>query len=348
MCVNLCSQLRICQETSEFYLTEGEVYDWSQRDGVNHTALCDAWNSVDGFLCPYDRPFTAQKCKLCMRSMRLYIDAMYWSLTTMTTIGYGDRGPQTEYEIVFVMFAEVFGLAFFALLLTQINKVADVMGESSEVINQQKNGVVQFLKNQHLPKDVIEEAVRYLNFRAGSLSGNSFDPDDEKFNMLSLGLKVRIQQAVYRPVLENVRIFGWNSIDWDEENAVKEMFDKIDTDQGGTLDRHETQQLFASLDLKLTDAQFEQCFSELDSKNSGEISYGEFKRWWYLKKNGRPQITKCPKEFLNFICTRLRTDCYGKNERLVEHGTYGDNFIILLSGKCQVMRDTDDTVSNSQ
>ena len=39
----------------------------------------------------------------------------------MTTIGYGDRYPQLEVEISFVMFAEVFGLAFFALLLTQVS-----------------------------------------------------------------------------------------------------------------------------------------------------------------------------------------------------------------------------------
>jgi hypothetical protein len=29
-----------------------------------------------------------------------YISALYWSLTTMTTIGYGDRGPQNEPEVV--------------------------------------------------------------------------------------------------------------------------------------------------------------------------------------------------------------------------------------------------------
>ena len=45
-------------------------------------------------------------CPTCMRPVRLYIDSMYWSLTTMTTIGYGDRGPATESEVVFVMFAE--------------------------------------------------------------------------------------------------------------------------------------------------------------------------------------------------------------------------------------------------
>ena len=51
----------------------------------------------------------------------------------MTTIGYGDRGPKTQSEIVFVMVAEFVGLAFFAILLTQINTVNAVMNEAQRV-----------------------------------------------------------------------------------------------------------------------------------------------------------------------------------------------------------------------
>jgi hypothetical protein len=364
-------ELRICQETAEFRLTKDEEYDWTPRDGINMTTLCSGWTpATPNDVCPYRKKFKAKKCKPCMNAMRLYIDAMYWSLTTMTTIGYGDRGPSTESEIVFVMFAEVFGLAFFALLLTQINKVADVMGERSEEINGIKNGVVQFLKAQHLDKELVDDAVKFLNFRSGALSvrpclsrpfchgvtvavltwlsrrwqGNAFESNDDRFQMLSPGLKRQIQVAVYRPVMQNVRIFGWNELDLEEELAVKAMFDRIDTDRGGTLDHEETKQLFKDLDLELTPSQFEQCFAELDSTGTKEIEYVEFKRWWYLKKNGRPQITKCPSAFLDIMCTKIKTQCFAKGEQLIEHGKYGEHFVILLSGKCQVMRDTDQTV----
>ena len=56
---------------------------------------------------------------------------------------------------MFVLFAEVFGLAFFALLLTQINNVSDVMGETSKQEKDIKDGVLQFLKNQGLDKELI-------------------------------------------------------------------------------------------------------------------------------------------------------------------------------------------------
>lgn len=46
----------------------------------------------------------------------------------MTTIGYGDRGPQLTEEIIYTMMAEVLGLSFFAMLLNQIAALQEVLG----------------------------------------------------------------------------------------------------------------------------------------------------------------------------------------------------------------------------
>lgn len=72
-------------------------------------------------------------CPLCLRPTRLHIDALYLSLTTITTIGYGDRGPKTEVELMYTLFAEIFGLAFFALLLTQIDMVNTIRDREKQV-----------------------------------------------------------------------------------------------------------------------------------------------------------------------------------------------------------------------
>ena len=54
----------------------------------------------------------------------------------------------------------MFGLAFFALLLTQINNVSDIMSETAKVEKDIKDGVLQFLKNQDLDEDLITDTVR--------------------------------------------------------------------------------------------------------------------------------------------------------------------------------------------
>jgi len=281
----------------------------------------------------------SQVCVRCMDDRRSYIDAIYWSLTTMTTIGYGDRGPATEDEILFVLFAEVFGLCIFALLLTQINTLGEVVGETEAKRNDEKNGVVQFLKNQHLSNALVEETVRFLNFRASSLSGHAFDAEGEDFSMLSPGLIESIQNAVYRPVLERVRFFGWNKEDELENEQVQKMFDDIDTDGGGSLDKAETSALFKKLQIALTDDQYDQVFGELDRGNSGDISFEEFQRWWFLKKNGKPRMNRCPSPFLDALCTKLQTQPFAIREEMIHPGDYGKSLIIILAGTVKVYRD---------
>ena len=55
----------------------------------------------------------------------------------------------------------MFGLAFFALLLTQINNVSDIMSETAKVEKDIKDGVLQFLKNQDLDEELIADTVRH-------------------------------------------------------------------------------------------------------------------------------------------------------------------------------------------
>lgn len=61
-------------------------------------------------------------------SFAQYTMSLYWAITTMTTIGYGDITPSREYEILFTIFAQLIGVSFFALLVTQINELNDVVG----------------------------------------------------------------------------------------------------------------------------------------------------------------------------------------------------------------------------
>ena len=47
----------------------------------------------------------------------------------------------------------------------------------------------------------VTESVRFLNFRATSLSGNAFNDDDPRFAVLSPGIRQKIKICMNRPVL---------------------------------------------------------------------------------------------------------------------------------------------------
>lgn len=46
----------------------------------------------------------------------IYINAFYFTLTTITTVGYGDISGKTLIEFIFSMIVEFFGLSFFSLM----------------------------------------------------------------------------------------------------------------------------------------------------------------------------------------------------------------------------------------
>lgn len=46
-----------------------------------------------------------------------YTSAMYWSITTMTTVGYGDLHAQNSMEMIFIIFYMLFNLGLTAYLI---------------------------------------------------------------------------------------------------------------------------------------------------------------------------------------------------------------------------------------
>lgn len=49
-----------------------------------------------------------------------YIYSLYWAVTTIVTVGYGDISPQNEYEVMVTMFVEIIGSALFGYLINII------------------------------------------------------------------------------------------------------------------------------------------------------------------------------------------------------------------------------------
>jgi voltage-gated potassium channel len=53
----------------------------------------------------------------------LYVTALYWTVTTLATVGYGDVKGFTWQEYCFNMFVEFIGIAFFSFVMGSINSI---------------------------------------------------------------------------------------------------------------------------------------------------------------------------------------------------------------------------------
>eukprot|EP00929_Paragymnodinium_shiwhaense_P030121 TRINITY_DN17120_c0_g1_i1.p1 TRINITY_DN17120_c0_g1~~TRINITY_DN17120_c0_g1_i1.p1 ORF type:complete len:976 (-),score=197.78 TRINITY_DN17120_c0_g1_i1:235-3162(-) len=54
---------------------------------------------------------------------RQYLAALYWAMTTVTTVGYGDVTPETDIERLYCMFAMIAGGCFYAFVVGSISSI---------------------------------------------------------------------------------------------------------------------------------------------------------------------------------------------------------------------------------
>ena len=60
-----------------------------------------------------------------------YIYSLYWAVSTIVTVGYGDITPQNEYEVAVTILIELTGSALFGYL---INVIGATMSELKYII----------------------------------------------------------------------------------------------------------------------------------------------------------------------------------------------------------------------
>ena len=65
-----------------------------------------------------------------------------------------------------------------------------------------------------------------------------------------------------------------------KERELRELFDEIDTDGGGTLDRGEIKALADKLGVAMSKRELDLAMKEMDEDGSGEVDFEEFAEWW--------------------------------------------------------------------
>ena len=88
----------------------------------------------------------------------------------------------------------------------------------------------------------------------------------------------------------------------EEEKMLQDAFARLDEDGSGTLDKKEVKKMAKILGDNLKSEQLHNAFSQMDKLNAGEVTYNQFKKWWFLKKDDeRKAARKRAKELFNEI-----------------------------------------------
>ena len=93
----------------------------------------------------------------------LYLIAIYYTITTLTTVGYGDITCISSNEKIFGLFMEVIGICAYSWTLTEISNYIKVINEKTEELSN-KIHILDDIKLNYprLPNELYDRIIRYL------------------------------------------------------------------------------------------------------------------------------------------------------------------------------------------
>ena len=103
-----------------------------------------------------------------------------------------------------------------------------------------------------------------------------------------------------------------------QDLEVQELFDEIDEDGSGFLDKDEVRELLAKLGMDTDPEKLDSVFFEMDNDHQGEVELQEFMWWWKKAGKGlRQQMTKLKDEMneVKEIFDEIDTDASGELHR---------------------------------
>lgn len=157
--------------------------------GVIHCLAC-GWLLIE----PMDAP----------DQITAYNKALYWAITTLTTIGYGDITPTNNYSRIYTMIIMLTGVGFYGLVIAQVSSLLINRDKRKEQQVEKMRSLTSFLKHYKVPTDIQHEV---FSFYKHLINKNAEDEETKILSELPLGLQKEIITYMNIKPLNGVVLF---------------------------------------------------------------------------------------------------------------------------------------------
>ncbi len=94
----------------------------------------------------------------------IYVNALYWVITTTCTVGYGDFHPETTNERIVIILSMIFQSGLFAYIIGDISRTVSSFNRLASHFRERMNYVEKFLREKDIPVVLRQQVKRYLEY----------------------------------------------------------------------------------------------------------------------------------------------------------------------------------------
>jgi Ion transport protein/Cyclic nucleotide-binding domain len=144
-----------------------------------------------------------------------YLRSFYWTVTTLTTIGYGDIYPSTRIETIFVIIVQLIGAGMYGFIIGNIANIIANIDIAKSQYQEKMEKVTTFLRYKKIPPDLKDKISDYYDYLWESRRG--YD-ESSILSDLPKPLQTSVSLFLNREIIQKVPIFQGAS-----EEFIKEV-----------------------------------------------------------------------------------------------------------------------------
>ncbi|XP_051128499.1 potassium channel KAT1 isoform X2 [Andrographis paniculata] len=139
-----------------------------------------------------------------------YVTALYWSIVTLTTTGYGDLHAENPREMLFDIFYMLFNLGLTAYLIGNMTNLVVHWTSRTRNFRDTVRAASEFAKRNQLPPQIEDQVLSHicLKFKTEGLK------QQEAINGLPKAIRCSIAHFLFYPIVQSVYLFRGVSQDF--------------------------------------------------------------------------------------------------------------------------------------
>ena len=94
----------------------------------------------------------------------MYVNSFYWTLTTITTVGYGDINAGTPIERIYNLFIMCFGVLMYSFAIGSLTSIVSTLDVKTAEMNQKLLILTSIKKEFKLDQEVYDKVRKVIKY----------------------------------------------------------------------------------------------------------------------------------------------------------------------------------------